>query len=165
MQQVKSSSQDKFMIKIGCTTTKNFNYKCNSIDKKSINHMVFGDLVSHYNNCGINFIDSSNVTLLYKTFKEWNYDKYSYFTTKTLEFGCSREINELDLSKFITTLKSFGFCSDLTATVNFCGYFHTRKVPTFEVLFARDFSTNTDVKIDKRQRHKNKSQYATVILN
>ena len=138
-------------IKINCSNLDDFAFKSKKINTKIINHKVFGEMVSHFAENGITFIDANNVILLYK-----NLDK---FTTKTLEFGCTRMIEEEDVKNFIITLKSFSFVSKNSVTIKFYG-----KYP-FKGNCAYDFNTNKSVEITpSKRKYKNRSHYVTVRL-
>ena len=148
----------KLNIKIDCTHTDKFAFNSEKITKETINHEVFSEMVLHFEKNGITFIDTSDVILLYKNSR----GKCSTicFTTKTLEFGCTRMIDEEDLTIFITALKSFGFVSENNVTVKFCEYY------PFKCNCAYDFNTNKSVKITpSKRKYKNRSHYVTVRLS
>ena len=150
-----------YKIKIGCTSEDELNIKSRRISKSTVNHSVFSHIISHLTRNCINFVDSDNVAILYKTITIVNNKGEEFeFTTKTLEFACKREIEECEFKNFIIILKSLGFSSDCGTAIRFCGN------PLTNNIYEYNFSTEENIANTIADKHqKNKSRYSTIKLN
>jgi len=149
-----------YKIKIGCSSEDELSFKSRRISKSTINQSVVSYIISHLiRNC-IDFVDTENIAILYKTITIVNNKGEEFeFTTKSLEFACKRNIDECEFKNFIIILKSLGFSSDCGIAIRFCGNLITNNI------YEYNFSTEKNIANTRADKgHKNKSRYSIVKL-
>ena len=101
-------SQGEYRIKIPCTQKNELTFKRKKIDKDTqIPEMI----------TNIDFIDPNMIRLVIKTNKGEN-DKE--ITIQTLEFMCTRELNDRDILYFVEAMKKNGFESTKNVYFKYC---------------------------------------------
>lgn len=139
-------SQDEYRIKIPFTREDELAFKSKKIDKDTrIPEMIKN----------INFINPNMIRLVIKTNKGEN-DKE--IKTQTLEFMCTRELNDRDILYFVDLMKKNGFKSTKNVYFKYCKNHHEDiikyKFTTLDILIT---SNTTNYK-------SNNSSYTTFKL-
>ena len=148
----------RYKIKIGCTSEDELSIKSKRVSKSTVNHSVFSQMVSHLNRNCIDFVDSDNIVLLYKTISIVNNKGEEFeFMTKTLVFECKREIDECEFKNFIIIIKSLGFSSDCGTSIRFYDNMNS--------LYEYNFNTEEAIAKSTDTHNKNRSRYNIIKLS
>ena len=140
-------SQDEYRIKIPCTREDELAFKRKKIDKDT---RIPDEMIKN-----INFINPNMTRLVIKTNKGEN-DKE--IKTQTLEFMCTRELNDRDILYFVDIMKKNKFKSTKNVYFKYCKNHHEDiikfKFTTLDILIT---SNTTNYK-------SNNSSYTTFKL-
>jgi len=136
--------QDEYRIKIPCTREGELTFKNKQINKNT----QIPEIIKN-----IDFINPNNIRLIIKTNKEKNIEEI-----KTLEFMCTRELNDRDILYFIYVMKKNGFKSTKNVYFKYCKNHHENiikyKFTTLDILITNN-TTNYNI---------NSSSYTTFKL-
>ena len=102
-------SQDEYRIKIPCTQKNELAFKSKKIDKDT----RIPEMIKH-----INFINPNMIRLVIKT------NKGEKIPIQTLEFMCTRELNDRDILYFVDAMKKNGFESTKNICFKYCKNHH-----------------------------------------
>jgi hypothetical protein len=134
-----------YKIKIGCTSKDEL-----SIDNKAITKYTSNKIYSSLQPNTIDYLDS--IIILHKKIHSRD------VTTKTLEFLCNRELNNVEFLDFIDKLKNCGFKS--TEKIKGKTVIQLIHIKTNIVSLNCVFNSCLFSEIEKRHGAKNKSTYA-----
>ena len=136
--------QDEYRIKIPCTREGELTFKNKQINKNT----QIPEIIKN-----IDFINPNNIRLIIKTNKEKNIEEI-----KTLEFMCTRQLNDRDILYFIYVMKKNGFKSTKNVYFKYCKNHHENiikyKFTTLDILITNN-TTNYNI---------NSSSYTTFKL-
>lgn len=136
--------QDEYRIKIPCTREGELTFKNKQINKNT----QIPEIIKN-----IDFINPNNIRLITKTNKEKNNEEI-----KTLEFMCTRELNDRDILYFIYVMKKNEFKSTKNVYFKYCKNHHENiikyKFTTLDILITNN-TTNYNI---------NNSSYTTFKL-
>jgi hypothetical protein len=136
--------QDEYRIKIPCTREGELTFKNKQINKNT----QIPEIIKN-----IDFINPNNIRLIIKTNKEKNNEEI-----KTLEFMCTRELNDRDILYFIYVMKKNEFKSTKNVYFKYCKNHHENiikyKFTTLDILITNN-TTNYNI---------NSSSYTTFKL-
>jgi len=138
---------NNYLIKIQCTSHEQLCYNNSKIKKNNIIQLKILELINNYD-----YITSALIV----------YKKLNKFSTKTLEFTCNKEINEIEFSNFIQTMLDYGFYSYNNNTIKFFNYNEENRI---NLILEFNYQLNQKI-ISKpiTKKFKNKSSYSTCVL-
>lgn len=162
-----------FKCRINCTSIEQLNFQGAKIDEDCIN--LHTHIISDLQPENIDFIDQ--IQIVKKKIKK----EIGFFTTKTLEFIITRELERHEFIEFICKMKNIGFRSKNTTDINTNNVTNTkrkRKMPKpkyiqfidtsitpMKILFNYNFITEEP---DEPYIHdgllKNRSKYSTTVI-
>jgi len=120
--------QDEYRIKFPCTREGELTFKNKQINK----NIQIPEIIKN-----IDFINPNNIRLIIKTNKEKNNEEI-----KTLEFMCTRELNDRDILYFIYVMKKNGFKSTKNVYFKYCKNHHENiikyKFTTLDILITNN---------------------------
>ena len=120
--------QDEYRIKFPCTREGELTFKNKQINK----NIQIPEIIKN-----IDFINPNNIRLIIKTNKEKNNEEI-----KTLEFMCTRELNDRDILYFIYVMKKNGFKSTKNVYFKYCKNHHKNiikyKFTTLDILITNN---------------------------
>jgi len=128
-----------YKIKISCTTKDDLCYNNKKISNKNYNRPNFEELINN-----TDYIETALILYKHKHFKK--------FTTKSLEFMCTRKISEIEFKTFITDIKDNGFSSNNDNTI------HLIKIndnKPSEQIFIYDFQLEEKINIIPKNNNYN----------
>lgn len=160
-----------YKIRINCTNKRELCFNGTKINKE-LYYDIHNKLLPMY----IDYIDK--IMILSKTTNSFTTAKS--FTTKSLEFICNREIDEMEFNEFIIILKSVGFYCENNEQSNYNNpnkkykqsgskiQFITSVDPS-NPIFYYDFTTQWPVRQNSRKRkqhrlHTDKPKYSSQLL-
>lgn len=127
---------NEYKIRINCTHAQQL-----SFNNKPINKKTYKTIHEKFEPDLINYIDKINI-LHTECFKySTRYWKYVWFTYKSLEMLCNREICESEFECIITRMHSCGFISDPDAGIQFVKLKKTKDEED-EVIYNYNFMGN-----------------------
>jgi len=130
---------NEYKIRINCTHKEGLSFKGEPINKKT-----YKTIHAEFEPDLINYIDKINI-LHTECFKySTRYWKYLWFTYKSLEMLCNKEICESEFEYIIKRMHSCGFISDSDTEIQFVKLKKTKDEKD-AVIYNYNFMENRDV--------------------
>lgn len=133
-------SQHMYKIKINCTSEDQLSFENSKISKQMCQHLL----------SKLQLDNVESIILLHKT-------NCNSFVSKTLEFICSKEINEEQFIAFIHNMQRAGFVSKTNSKIQFIDN-------DGNIIFNYRFNTCLPALLKMKKRRKNKSRYSLQFL-